>query len=59
MENPATHGKAEKIVRAVLDDFFINQAKPITDETKKFFGLSLERQITDALREENLIREDV
>lgn len=56
MENPATWGPAEKIVRDVLDDFFENQAKPITDESKTICGLSLERRITDALRAEGLLR---
>lgn len=48
MENPATHGEAERIVVKVLDEHFANQEKAI-------IGLSLERQITDALREAGLL----
>lgn len=57
MENPATWGPAEKAVRAVLGDFFENQAKSITDPSKAICGLSLERRITDALREAGLLKE--
>jgi hypothetical protein len=57
MENPATWGPAERIVQKILDEFFDNQAKPITDESKTICGLSLERQITDALRAEGLLRQ--
>ena len=55
MENPNTHGMAEKVVRKVLDEFFENQERPITDPAKVICGLSLERQITDALRESGLL----
>lgn len=58
MENPATHGKAEKIVSKVLDDFFENQQRAITDPVFVLFGPSLERRITDALRKEGLLAEE-
>jgi hypothetical protein len=51
MENPATHGPAEKTVRKVLDAWWALQP-PL------HAGLSLERQITDALREEGLLLEE-
>lgn len=57
MENPATWGEAERIVQQVLDDFFANQNKPITDPAKYIAGLSLERKITDALREAGLLKD--
>lgn len=57
MENPATHGEAERVVGKVLDDFFENQEKPITDPSKYICGPSLERRITDALREAGLLGE--
>lgn len=57
MENPATWGLAENTVRDVLAEFFENKAKPITDESKTICGLSLERQITDALRKTGLLKE--
>jgi hypothetical protein len=58
MENPATWGQAERIVDRVLTDFFTNQEKLITDPTKIVFGRSLERQVTDALREAGLLIEE-
>ena len=50
MENPATWGTAEKIVSKVLSE---------TDNILPEFicGLSLERRITDALREAGLLKE--
>jgi hypothetical protein len=58
MENPAARGPAEKLVRDVLDEFFRNQDRKITDPEKVICGLSLERRITDALREAGLMKED-
>jgi hypothetical protein len=55
MENPATWGRAERIVRNVLTNFYDNQARAVTDPAKIMVGLSLERQITDALRAEGLL----
>lgn len=58
MENPATGGTAERIVDRVLTDFNINQERMITDPAKAFFGRSLARQVTDALREAGLLIEE-
>ena len=57
MENPATWSEAEIVVGRVLEWFFENQVKSITDPTKIVVGLSLERRITDALREAGLLKE--
>lgn len=57
MENPATHGEAERIVSRVLYDFYVNQEKALTDPDKVIFGPSVERQITDALREAGLLKD--
>jgi hypothetical protein len=57
MENPTAWGPAEKIVRKVLDEFFANQDRKITDPDKIVFGYSLEMQITIALREARLLNE--
>lgn len=57
MENPATWGDAEHVVSKVLDEFHENQERAITDPDKAFFGLSLERRITDALREAGLLKD--
>lgn len=56
MENPATWGEAERVVERVLDDFFANQEKKITDPSKIICGPSLPRLITDALREAGWLR---
>lgn len=53
MENPATWGKAEHTVSQVLDEFFANQERTITDPA--ICGPSLERLITNALREAGLL----
>lgn len=52
------HGKAEKVVSKVLDDFFDNQERAITDPDKAICGPSLQRQITDALRKEGLLAKE-
>lgn len=51
MENPATWGKAEHVV---------HEALRVADAVRMDFvcGLSVERQITDALRAAGLLRED-
>lgn len=58
MENPSTWGEAERIVQQVLDDFFANQKKRVTDPTKIMIGRSLPRHVTDALREAGLLKEE-
>lgn len=55
MENPATWGPAEKIVQEVYVNWIESMEKP-ADE--RIAGLSLYRQITDALREAGLLKED-
>ena len=55
MENPATWGEAERIVEGVLISFFENQDRRPADPVKILCGLSLERQITDALRGAGLL----
>lgn len=52
MENPATWGPAERIVRQVMDDDFQMNLSP-----EPICGLSIERRITDALRAAGLLRE--
>lgn len=49
MENPATWGKAELVVRDALAQYGTNAQK---------FGFSLERCITDALREAGLLKDE-
>jgi hypothetical protein len=51
MENPASWGEAERVVKRALADWWnLNDpGKPVT------CGLSLERRITDALREAGLL----
>lgn len=56
MENPATWGEAERIVSEVLNRFFENQERAITDPDKVMMGLSVERNITDALRAAGLLK---
>src|SRR5260370_7774227 len=55
MENPATWGPAEKIVDKILGDIVVNRAKPIEE---KIIGLSAAKQITDALRNAGLLKEE-
>jgi len=52
MGNPASHGKAEKIVRQVLDKWWAFQ-----HDDDIVMGLSLEMQITNALRAEGMLKE--
>lgn len=54
MEDPATWGPAEKIIRKVRQDWLENVHRPADERVT---GLSLERQIVDALREAGLLRE--
>lgn len=57
MENPnTTWGEAEYLVESVLDSFYVNQQKPVTDPSKIIFGPSLAKQVTNALREAGLLR---
>ena len=51
MENPATWGKAEKVVAQA-------QEKWQRDRENRVIGLSEVRSITDALRREGLLREE-
>ena len=53
MENPATWGPAEHIVRSVLDKYWKLQ----DDSDGPYCGMSLEMQITTALREAHLMKE--
>lgn len=57
MENPMTWGEAEKIVSRVLDeqDNILPRLRPPSGEV--LCGLSLPRQITDALRKAGLLKE--
>lgn len=50
MENPATWGEAERIVRRVLDE-----NRKLREDGQVITGLSLERRVTDALREAGLL----
>jgi hypothetical protein len=52
MENPATWGTAERIVSDVLSRHDANMRSP-----SPVIGLSVVRQITDALREAGLLSE--
>lgn len=51
MENPATWGQAERVVHDVLEKHF-----SVERIRENYCGLSLERQITDALRQAGQIR---
>lgn len=51
MENPATWGRAEKAVNQAYQDWWKARAEGR-------IGLSLARCITDALRRENLLRDE-
>jgi hypothetical protein len=51
MENPATWGPAEKVVDDAYERWFRLRSQG-------YCGLSLARQITDALREAGLLKED-
>lgn len=55
MESPDTWGPAEKAVQRAYVDWVENLHKP-ADE--RVIGLSLYRQITDALRAAGLLKED-
>ncbi len=48
MEDPATRGRAERIVAEVLASARENASRP---PGQRRYGLSVPRQITDALRE--------
>ena len=50
MENPATWGPAERVVREVLDE-----ERALRQDGQVVIGLSLEMRITDALREAGLL----
>lgn len=52
MENPATWGPAERIVRQVLDEDHRNRQLP---PAERQIGMSLEMRITSALREAGLL----
>lgn len=49
MENPDTWVEAERVVQQVLDHFY-------ADRSKIMIGLSLAKQVTNALREAGLLR---
>lgn len=55
MENPTAWGPAERVVSNVLDEFFANQERAITDPEKVICGASLPSQITTALRRAGLL----
>jgi len=53
MENPATWGEAEKVIHDVMmKDHYAKQEEP------GLCGLSLPRQIADALRKAGLLKEE-
>lgn len=53
MENPATWGVAENVIHdAIVKDHYAKQEKP------GLCGLSLPRQIADALRKAGLLKEE-
>ena len=58
MENPATWGLAEKVLREVLDENAEYYRQVAQGEAEPRYGPSLERRITDALRKEGLLREE-
>ena len=55
MENPATWTRAERIVNKVIRRHAMEIQKPPDEQV---IGLSLVRQITDALRRECFLRDD-
>jgi len=55
MENPETWGEAEKIVRRVLDEHDEHHRQVAQGKAEPICGLSLERKITEALREASLL----
>jgi hypothetical protein len=57
MENPATWGKAEKIVATVIDDHFEHHRKVAAGEAEPVMGLSLAAKVTSALRAAGLLRD--
>ena len=54
MENPATWGEAEKVIQRVHQDWLENLHKPAGE---RVIGLSLYRQVADALREAGLLED--
>jgi hypothetical protein len=54
VENPATWGPAEKIINKVYIDWVENLHKPADERVT---GLSLQRQVADALREAGLLKD--
>jgi hypothetical protein len=57
LENPASWGKAEKIVSGIMDDHFRHHEAVLRGLEEPVCGLSLERKITDALRKEGLLHD--
>ena len=55
MENPATWGPAEKIIQETYMKWYESQYEPAGITV---FGLSLYRQIADALRSAGLLKEE-
>lgn len=55
MENPATWGQAERIIAEVHRSWLDNLHRTADERVT---GLSLYRQIADALREAGLLREE-
>lgn len=51
MENPATWGKAEKVIDEAYQDWWKSRARGT-------YGLSLARRIADALRDAELLRDE-
>lgn len=51
MENPASHGKAEKVIEKAIADFTL-------DVNRKVAGVSLQKRIANALKEAKLLKED-
>lgn len=57
MENPASWTSAERVVDQVIREHRNERARATLSRGKARIGLSLARRITDALREEGLLRE--
>lgn len=58
MENPATWGEAEHIVSRILDEDYRHRHQVAQGEAEPLCGFSLERRITDALRDAGFLSED-
>lgn len=58
MEDPKSWGKAEHVVSAVIVNHERNRAEAKADPSKLQIGLSLTKQITNALRTEGLLVDD-